>query len=74
MLLLRVKALLIFCLELGMVFKRTMGVYKLNYRFKFQMIKKEKETYEFQMDFKKSLCSCSNQSNFSSGNGLGFLR
>ena len=74
LLLLRVKALLIFCLELGMVFKRTMGVYNLNYRFKFQMIKKEKETCEFQMDFKKSLCWCSNQSNFSSGNGLGFLR
>ena len=74
LLLFAVKALLIFCLELGMVFKRTMGVYKLNYRFKFQMIKKEKETCEFQMDFKKSLCWCSNQSNFSSENGPGFLR
>ena len=26
-----------------MVFKRTTGVYELNYRFKFQMIKKEKK-------------------------------
>ena len=57
-----------------MVFKRTMGVYELNYRSKFHMIKKEKETCEFQMDFKKPLCWCSNQSNLSSENGPGFLR
>ena len=69
-----IKALPIFCLELGMVFKRTTGVYELNYRFKFQMIKKEKEICKFEMDFKKSLCWCSNQSNFSSENGSGFLR
>ena len=69
-----IKALPIFCLELGMVFKRTTGVYEVNYRFKFQMIKKEKEICKFEMDFKKSLCWCSNQSNFSSENGSGFLR
>ena len=57
-----------------MVFKRTTGVYELNYRFKFQMIKKEKEKCKFEMDFKKSLCWCSNQNNFSSENGPGFLR
>lgn len=58
-----IKALPIFCLELGMVFKTTTGVYELNYRFKFQMIKKEKEICKFEMDFKKSLCYCFNFSN-----------
>ena len=30
--------------------------------FQFQMNKKEKVIYEFEMDFKKSCCKCSNQS------------
>ena len=43
-----------FGLESGMAFKGTTGVYERIYFFQFQMSKKEREQYEFEMDFRKS--------------------
>ena len=43
-----------FGLESGLIFKGTTGVYERIYFFQFQMSKKEREIYEFEMDFKKS--------------------
>ena len=43
-----------FCLQSGMVFKGTTGVYERIYFFQFQMSRKEREICEFEMDFKKS--------------------
>ena len=39
-----------FGLESGMVYGGTTGVYECIYRFKFQMIKKEREICEFEID------------------------
>ena len=44
-----------FGLESGMVFEKTTGVMYLS--FQFQMNKKEREIWEFKMDFKKSFLS-----------------
>ena len=43
-----------FGLESGLIFKGTTGVYERIYFFQFQMSKKEREIFEFEMDFKKS--------------------
>ena len=48
-------AFVYFSLESVMVFEKTTGRYESTYhRFQFQMNKKEREIYEFVVDFKKS--------------------
>ena len=42
-----------FGLESGMVFGETTGVYERIYHFNSKMSKKEREIYQFEVDFKK---------------------